>query len=347
MCIRARFAVGFALLACVGCAARHAGPSLTERLASHGVGIDALSARPTESERELVRADWGRRDTAAYDVRVEARYDLPSSQVMLIISHQTPAGRHFGALLAPTAALEPGRSTPVLLNLHGLGRELTLKLPDPGDAATPPTAIITVWPSFSGESLRFRDATWTSDGNPWDFCDGASDDAIRFLNAALEALPGADSNRIVAFGGSRGGTVAMLVALRDERVRRAIAMSSPTDFFDMSLLSHENASVLYGRWLLLPILDGSGAVSDARDRMLRCSPAQFASDLPPTQLHAGTADRSLPWEQTRHLEQTLGDMGRSDFEAHYYEGGDHDLSAHQGMVRDRVRAWAAPVFSAD
>ncbi|MCA9611572.1 MAG: prolyl oligopeptidase family serine peptidase, partial [Myxococcales bacterium] len=312
------------VLVCVGCPSQMSVENTTvvDGLASRGIDAEELLAPPTDDELEAVRADWRTRDVEARDVRVEARFELPGDQVMLVISHATPAGRHVGGVLAPAAALEEDAARPVLLQLHGLGRALALELPDPASAppGSAPTDRVTAWPAFAGHTLRFRDESWSADGNPWDFCDGATDDALRFLNAVLEAVPGADEARVVAFGGSRGGTVALLAALRDERVRRAISMAGPTDFFDLSLMRHENAYALYGQWLVSPSLEGTGSASDSRARLLRASPLLFADDLPPVQLHHGTADRNLPDEQTRRLARVLEASGRTTDEVYFYEG---------------------------
>ncbi|MCA9611573.1 MAG: hypothetical protein KC586_02325, partial [Myxococcales bacterium] len=137
---------------------------------------------------------------------------------------------------------------------------------------------------------------------------------------------------------------ALLAALRDERVRRAISMAGPTDFFDLSLMRHENAYALYGQWLVSPSLEGTGSASDSRARLLRASPLLFADDLPPVQLHHGTADRNLPDEQTRRLARVLEALGRTTDEVYFYEGGDHQLEGHTAELTARVRAFAAPVF---
>jgi predicted esterase len=349
---RAPILLPLALLV-LGCAGtRSTGPtnsSVLDGLASRGVALDDLLAPPSGAELARVRAEWSARDVGALDVREEARFALPDDQVLLVISHRTPAGRHFGAVLAPLTALAEDATRPVLLQLHGLGPKLTLEVPDPAAAppGTPPTEIITVWPSFAGHQLRFRDQTWSSDGDPWDFCDGAGDDALRFLGAVREIVPAADPRRVVAFGGSRGGNVALLLALRDPRVRRAVSLAGPTDFFVEELVSHENAFVLYAQWLLRPSLDGTGSVADSRARLLRCSPRYFAADLPAVQLHHGTADRNLPDGQTRALEQTLRTLRRTSDEIYYYEGADHELEGYQPVLRDRVRAFLAPVFTGE
>lgn len=341
------------LLVAVGCAGSRDSTgrnySVVDGLGVRGVVLEGLLASPTESELTQVRSDWSSREIVAEDVRVEARFDLPSNQVLLVVSHRTPAGRHVGGVLAPVAALDEAASHPVLLQLHGLGPEMTLELPDPAAApsGTPPTEIVTAWPSFAGHSLRFRDQTWSSDGEPWDFCDGAGDDALRFLEATLQVVSGADPGRVVAYGGSRGGNVALLLALRDTRIRRAISLAGPTDYFVEDLLSHENAFVLYGQWLVKPVLEGTGTVADARARLLRCSPLYFAEHLPPVQLHHGTADRNLPVEQTRKLEHALRPWPRGYDQIYYYEGGDHQLADRLTELRERVRAFVGPVFDAE
>ena len=216
-------------------------PSVRAGLRDQGVDITALFAQPTAAEITAMRASWDGRVSKAASPKIVTQFALSGEQVMLIISQESPVGIQYGAVLAPQGALKEGSSFPILLNLHGLGRELALHLPDPDQNGAPPTQIITVWPAFQGHKLWFRDNSWDSLGNPWDFCEGGTDDALQMLDAALQVIPGADKNRIVAFGGSRGGNVALLAALRDPQIRAAISMAGPTDYFDEDLIDHPNS----------------------------------------------------------------------------------------------------------
>ena len=71
----------------------------------------------------------------------------------------------------------------------------------------------------------------TSEGDRSDVWDGATDDALALLNVALKITPEADARRIAVFGRSRGGTVALLAAIRDPRIRQVVDWAGPSDLF--------------------------------------------------------------------------------------------------------------------
>jgi dipeptidyl aminopeptidase/acylaminoacyl peptidase len=64
-----------------------------------------------------------------------------------------------------------------------------------------------------------------SGGEHCDGFDGAADDIIAFLNVIEETEDRADVQRTTVRGGSRGATVALLVAERDKRVKGAIGVA--------------------------------------------------------------------------------------------------------------------------
>ena len=75
--------------------------------------------------------------------------------------------------------------------------------------------FVYVLPSFRGETLLAGGRRYVSEGDRTDGWDGATDDAIAFLSAALAVTPEADPSRVCAFGKSRGGGVALLMGARD------------------------------------------------------------------------------------------------------------------------------------
>ena len=73
----------------------------------------------------------------------------------------------------------------------------------------------------------------SSEGDRRDSWDGAANDAAAALSLAISQFPVAGSRKVVSFGLSRGGTVALLHASRDKRVSAVVAMSAPTDWFGL------------------------------------------------------------------------------------------------------------------
>ena len=87
--------------------------------------------------------------------------------------------------------------------------------------------FIVVIPSFRGQQLIIGYNKYQSDGNVSDAFDGATTDALAFLNVTLKTFSQADESRIAIYGGSRGGTVALLASSRDKRIKRTIVCCDP------------------------------------------------------------------------------------------------------------------------
>ena len=92
-------------------------------------------------------------------------------------------------------------------------------------------SFVYVIPSFRSEPLRYGDSIWVSEGNSshWDY---DVDDALALINVAIETVPEAKPDSINLFGGSRGGGVALLAGVRDERIARIVTFFGPTYFLD-------------------------------------------------------------------------------------------------------------------
>ena len=58
------------------------------------------------------------------------------------------------------------------------------------------------------------------------------------MNVVEANVPQADFSRLMARGGSRGGNVALLLAVRDPRVTVVSAASAPTDFYRADVAAH-------------------------------------------------------------------------------------------------------------
>ncbi len=348
-----RVGLGGCLLLLLACGP-HEGRSsstLESALVDEGISLAELLRPPTATEVEAVVDSWASRDLVATEIREEARFELPRDQVLLILSHTSAAGRHVGAVRAPRAALEGGRF-PIAVQLPGLGREFAVDVPDPAaapsDPDAPPLKVVELWPALRGHTLRFRDESWSSDGDGWDFCDGSGDDALTFLDAVLQRVPGADAERIATVGGSRGGNMALLLALREPGVNAAVSIAGPTGFFTDTLVRHPNASVLYEHWFVAGLLDGTQTVPASRERMARCSPLYFAESLPRVQLHHGTADLNLPFSQFTQLAETLAEIeGRTQDEMFSYPGVDHHFEDEFELIGDRVKSFLGPDFGAE
>jgi dipeptidyl aminopeptidase/acylaminoacyl peptidase len=320
----------FLLLA--GCGDSPAGPP-------GGVDLDALFRPATNAEITAVEAEWAARNPAPQGVREEA-----SSVVLMaggmgtvrVFSHVVDGHRHYGATLVPLGAAP--RSLPVVVYAHGGDGGVnvtdfalyTLLL---GEAMR---NFVYVIPSFRSEPLIVGAATYRSEGapSPWD---RDVDDALALLDVALDRVTEADPARIGVLGGSRGGNVGLLMAVRDPRIDMVADLAGPTDFFDPWMRGLTEAA-LRGAPRPLPGMDvlnerfiqplGRGEITAAefRRELVRRSPVLWAARLPTVHVHHGTADTVVDVSQAQSLISALQRLNRNVGDSfHLYPGAGHNL----------------------
>lgn len=302
--------------------------------------LDTLFMAATDAEVAAVRADWAARDISAAGARVELAepLDLVGSVATLrIVSHTVGGVRHYGAIIEPDSAAE--QSLPILAYLHGGDGGVSIS--DIQIAAIAlgelRDSFVYVIPSFRSEPLEYGDSTWVSEGNSshWDY---DVDDLLALLNVAVETTPAARPDSINLFGGSRGGGVALLAGVRDERIARIVTFFGPTDFFDewVRKIVREAALRMPRRLtgvahldsvVVQPYIRGDLTRAETRLELVRRSSVLFAADLPSVQLHHGTIDATVDVSQALAMIEAMEALGRGapDFEAYIYDGGGHDL----------------------
>jgi len=304
-------------------------------LINRGVSIEELFASPEPAELESIRREWDQAALEPSGVVEERAFTLDNGDRMRVVSHLVGSQRHYGVVIVPAGDHAPA-SLPVAINLIGFGSRMVLEVPP--EASAYAGEYVTILPSFRGHELRFGDQTWLSDGDPFDQCDGGSNDALAFLAVALATMSEAEPSRLVALGGSRGGNVAMLAAIRHAGVDGVVELAAPTNYLVPEFLDHPNLTVLYERYFVRDLLDGGDDLAEARRRMIACSPLFFAEDLPPLQAHHGTADQNVPFAQAEALAARMQQLGRSapSFELFAYPGGDHRLAEDRETISSRI-----------
>jgi dipeptidyl aminopeptidase/acylaminoacyl peptidase len=195
--------------------------------------------------------------------------------------------------------------------------------------------FIIALPGYRGEEVRYKDEHWKS-GSLHESWSGAADDLLSFLQVVLSTTAEADASRIGVFGRSRGGTVALLAAERDPRIRCVVAWAAPTEW--ISLMSHDgwtleqsvadalshNAKLeeregQYVYNFLRYAVEGKEDLAAVRTRIIASSPLYFAHSLPPTQVHYGVEDSIVPVRNGRNLESQ-----NRDVIAQFYPDAGHD-----------------------
>ena len=319
--------------------------STSVNVSGHAVSVEdslnVLFAPPDDAELSAVRADWATRDVSPSGgtIELEEPYSMGGSPTTLrVVSHQVAGMRHFGAIVVPRSA--GTERLPILVYAHG-GDDgvsvestlliLTVALGEMRDN------FIYVIPSFRDEPLEYGGRAWTSEGpaSPWDH---DVDDSIALVNLTMETIPEAATDRYFVVGASRGGGVAMLMGIRDDRIAGIITFFGPTDFQNewargiASLLVQgvtvDLPGVEYLRaTYIVPWWAGEVSVQDVRHALIRRSAVYFAEDLPPLQVHHGDMDAVVSVSQAESMIRTMEEIGRSapEFEAFIYPDGTHDI----------------------
>jgi acetyl esterase/lipase len=148
-------------------------------------------------------------------------------------------------------------------------------------------------------------------------------DALRWLRAHADRF-GIDASRVVLFGQSGGGYLALAVGLSPELepVQGIVAWYPVTDF--SALADDDPASNFPSMWLGAPLSSVPELVERAR------LPRLARADAPPVLLQHGTADSMAPFDQSVRMHDALAAAGapvefdRFDGAEHFFEGCDDE-----------------------
>jgi pimeloyl-ACP methyl ester carboxylesterase len=332
--------------------------------------ISEAYAVPTDAEIERVRQRWSERDLSPQQVATITTETLELAHGTMearVIRHEVHGDVHFGTVFVPPGAA-PG-SLAVVIDARGVNPTYT---PHDISAGTktltalgpPQRGFAFLVPGFRGNTQILNGNEYVSGGDASDAWDGATDDALAFLNAALSVTPEADPDKVAIIGYSRGGTVALLAGERDDRIDLVLNVVGPVDHFVAmdSFLGFTEVEVLADalREGTIPTpteeggqnwdhffdrIEGGESLADARARMIASSPLYFAEDLPETHSYYGAEDRSVPLANPTALRERLAELGRlgRDATVQVFErrGHDTDPLLVQQATAKRLIEWAA------
>lgn len=197
------------------------------------VNPDTFVYRPvTEEDLTHVTSTWAVRDLAPKDVELIYQEDQETYSVA-IASHTVAGKLHHVAIISPNPL--PSEPIPVVIHTSGLNqrdpRVYVQYYIDNYPQPHPLASFIQIIPSFRGQTLLHKDQFLTSRGNFCDAWDGPTDDTIASLNVVASLMPEGNYEKVLVAGGSRGATVALILAARDARVNTVLATASPVDFY--------------------------------------------------------------------------------------------------------------------
>ncbi|QDV08828.1 Alpha/beta hydrolase family protein [Planctomycetes bacterium Poly30] len=316
--------------------------------------LSVLFDAPTVSEIARVRTDWATRQPEVAGYRVEASGTDAGGVRFDVVSHISEGQRHYGAVRYPRnyAAGQPYGTLVVCHGgLNGVAAEESANflLSLPGICVD--ENYFLVIPSYRGEQLVTQFAgTWVSGGSP-SWADRDVDDTASLLAAVQMNIPDMDQARVGAWGISRGAAVAMLLAARDDRIRRVVDLFGWTDLSLPSVQSQLDLILNQGvqpagigrvayESFVFGWLNGVLSLDEARQAWIRRSPCYFANTMPPIQAHHGLQDTQIDPSHTQVLLGALSSLGLGppDVEGFFYPNGAHGINSLVGLG-DRVEPY--------
>lgn len=293
----------------------------------------------TQADLDRVQALWSDRDFSPRNVEVVLEDAEASAYTVLIYKHSIGQSEHYGVVTKPENQTAP---LPIVISTDGLDQsnptingETVL-----GYFTSILDRSILVIPTFRGRTLLFKGRSFPADGDFCDAYDGAADDTIALLNVVEDSLPEADLERVLVRGGSRGGNTALLMAVRDPRVRIVDATAAPVDFYRSEVRSR------YGSQYTCQFFTGKSS-QESRDKMLASSPLHFAlqASVDEVHLYYGAVDTIVPlWNGEQMHDHLLSQPAEVSFVS--YPGVGHldiySVADYQSRQAATMEAFLAP-----
>jgi dienelactone hydrolase len=303
-----------------------------------GIDRKTLFAPPTTAEVGRVADAWYVKPLNPTEYNIDQEVELTTDGTKLkMISYKVGTFKQYAALITHES------SEPLPLRMYIGGFDLnnpvngiTLKFKE-GRSGEP---FVFAMPALRGQALNItvNDVNYTtpiSDGAHCDAFEGATDDAIALLKLIENTGQGVDMNRIAVRGGSRGATVALLVAAREPRVKFAIGIAGPTDLLGLTAQSENDAT--YQCQFLDELKNGTVTLNEARNKMISSSPIYFIQRLPKIQLHMGIHDKIVPVSEGQKFADAMTEFGRGQLiEFYTYDRGHEDIATDNTVLNARI-----------
>lgn len=319
--------------------------SCQKKDALRGIDKNALFATPTAEELEVIKTTIQQRDLTPHDVSVEETHVINSKLSLKLISFRLYGHKQYAGVLLPVSV----KPLPVQLFVYGFGLTEPRSYQSVKTSDTASLPFIYVVPALRGQllTLLVNDKTYntpTSEGTRNDAFDGATDDAIACLNAVATLFKEADTSRVMVRGGSRGGTVALLMAERDKRVKLAAGVAFPTELLKLTS-THQNDPT-YRFQFLDALINGTATLEETRVKMIASSPLYFCRQLPKTQIHFGEKDNITAAAQGELLLNAMKTAGLQDsMELFIYKDRGHsDIGTGNNEMEERIHNFFSQLY---
>lgn len=309
--------------------------------------LNKILTDPAPREIKNILSDLRKQDLSPREVVVHDSVLLSNLNTLYVLSHKVEGLIHYGAVIVPANSNE--KKLPMIVFASGgdgMHKELDIRqdfnhaavqFPDfLGDELD--STLIVVIPSFRGQQLIIGDKKYQSDGNVGDAFGGATTDALAFLNVVLKTFAQASESRIAIYGGSRGGTVALLASSRDKRIKRTIAVAAPTDMKALYQLYPDQFKILFFNDLLA----GKISEQEARKRFISISPIYFIEELPLVQIHHDKNDPFVPADFAKKLTDSMTAHGKR-IDSYFYDEGIHGFWTDKNYW-NRVQEFIRPLL---
>jgi hypothetical protein len=298
-----------------------------------GVSMEELFRAPEEVEINEVVMEWRNKDFTPDNVKVEYSKRLQNGDSIKVISHDISDRKHYGIVRIPFGINT--LNAPIILGLPGGGADIDVAKEEflyqlSGNSCKDVLKkYISIVPSFRGDIIRGGEYCFRSEGYTGDVWAGAAEDAVSFLEVVKSMYGKSDSSKVLAFGISRGATVALIVkALTNNKVDYSISISTHTNFLNKDAFLKERVGSDFPRVFFTP----QASPQNIRKRLIASSPYYFIAKLSSLEIHQGTNDLLTTANHAKLLKQRWLDEGQQDSTIHFYfyEGEGH------GNFDDRI-----------
>lgn len=223
-----------------------------------------------------IKQEWKQLGSQIDSFVMETQFNYSTNRSINIINQYLNGQKHYGAIIYPKN-YDAHKKYPLILWAEGLNQakpSVNINNGVVNKIISQSEDYFILIPSFRGQALIMNNKRFCSDGFFGDAFDGATDDALNFLNLIKNNVDGIDKSRVSIVGISRGGTVALLMGARDSTISSVVSISGPTNFYS------EKAFKRYGKQYKYQFLSNTKSIDHIRKKMIKSSPVFFIEDYP-------------------------------------------------------------------